>query len=68
MEIRIYFGKTPTDNAKFFTRADFMYWYNTLSQNQYVSIKTTEIFTPFFNFIDVDENSSLSYIWNYTYI
>lgn len=68
MEIRIYFGKTPTDNAKFFTRADFMYWYNTISQNQYVSIQTTEIFTPFFNFIDVDENSSLSYIWNYTYI
>ena len=68
MEIRIYFGKTPTDNAKFFTRADFMDWYNRISQNQYVSIQTTEIFTPFFNFIDVDENSSLSYIWNYTYI
>lgn len=68
MEIRIYFGKTPTDNAKFFTRSDFMNWYNTLSQKQYVSIQTTEIFTPFFNFIDVDENSSLSYIWNYTYI
>lgn len=47
MEIRIYFGKTPTDNAKFFTRADFMDWYNRISQKQYVSIQTDEIITPF---------------------
>lgn len=68
MEIRIYFGKTPTDNAKFFTRADFMDWYNRISQNQYVSIQTDEIITPFFNFIDIGESAGVSYIWNYTYI
>lgn len=68
MEIRIYFGKTPTDKAKFFTRADFMYWYNTLSQRYYTAIQTDEIITPFFNFIDVDDNTAIGYIWNYTYI
>lgn len=68
MEIRLYYGKTPTKQAKLFTREDFMDWFNRLSQNSYVSIQTDEKITPFFNFIDIEEPENFNYIWNYSYI